>query len=184
MRFFHTLTTFVLGIAIGVQADYKTVNTDISNLSAALAVLDADVKLVQAGAVGVARALQVQVDAVAIHKILLQGIADANASPNFGINSPSVSVAVIQLQPNVSNTLKDLQNQQPALGDLGAVVLSSLYQLKKDTDTFGAAVVKKLEPLEAGVAPAIIKMFDDSFNSAIVAFGGKGKRTPICLIDQ
>ncbi|KAK2609366.1 hypothetical protein QQS21_002147 [Conoideocrella luteorostrata] len=172
MRFLYTLVTFVCAAAVNA-ADSQTVRGDIAQLSTLLDSLAADVKLVRPGSGGIAQALQVEVDSVDIHKCLLKSYDDAKASPAFGFSSLIVGLDFIQLQPKVKKTLEDVTAQKESLGELGLVVLSSLYQLKQDTDRFGEAAIEKLGTLEKAIAPAIIKKIDESFNDAIVAYGGK-----------
>lgn len=172
MRFLYSFIT--LACAVTVQADAQTVKNDIAGITTLMAALSSDVKLVKPGSAGIAQALQVQVDAVNIHKRLVTSLDDTNASPPFGSASLGIGLDFIALSPKVKTTLQDVTNQKTNLGELGIVVLSSLYQLKQDTDAFGAAVLSKLDPLEKAIAPGIIKGLDTAFNNAIVAFGGKG----------
>ncbi|KHN97405.1 Cell wall galactomannoprotein [Metarhizium album ARSEF 1941] len=173
MRFPNFLIALA-GTASVQAADVQTVRDDIADISALMADLDSNAKLVKPGSAGIAQALQVQVDAVNIHKRLLASIDDTNASAPFGAQgSLNIGLDFIALSPKVKTTLQDIADQKSALEGLSVVVLSSLYQLKQDTDAFGAAVLDKLDVLEKAIAPGIIKDLDTAFNKAIVAYGGK-----------
>jgi hypothetical protein len=174
MKFIYSTLSLTL-VAFAV-ADYNTVNDDITTLSNALNTLSTDNDAVVPGVAGVPFALQVQVDAVSIHNIIQQATRDANSSPPFGSDgSASVATSIINLEPHVQSSLQDVSSKSTTFGDLGPIVLSSLYQLKNDTDAFGKAVTAKLDPDFAAVAPSIIEMIDGYFNDAIVAYGGKGE---------
>lgn len=79
-------------------------------------------------------------------------------------------MSLINLAPMITQTLKDVAAQNEIFGELGVIVLSSLYQLKQDTDAFAAAVVAKLDALEAALAPSIVSSTDAAFQSAIAAY--------------
>ncbi|KZZ94308.1 Cell wall galactomannoprotein [Moelleriella libera RCEF 2490] len=170
----HTiLGLLVLAVAVAYAADAQTVRDDVAKLNTLLKTLSSDVKLVKAGSLGIAQALQVEVDAVNIHKLLITAYNDAKASPPFGSSSFGVGLDFLKLEPQVKQTLRDVSSQKDVFGELGIIVLSSLYQLKMDTDNFGAAAVEKLALLERAIAPAILKKIDGEFNDAIVTYGGK-----------
>lgn len=176
----HTLLLLlVLAVAVVYAADAQTVRDDVAKLNTLLRTLSSDVKLVKAGSLGIAQALQVEVDAVNIHKLLVTAYNDAKASPPFGSSSFGVGLDFLKLEPQVKQTLRDVSSQKDVFGELGIIVLSSLYQLKMDTDNFGAAAVEKLALLERAIAPAILKKIDSEFNDAIVTYGGKGERSPL-----
>ncbi len=176
MRFHHHLLDLCLWATSVLAADYKTVHADIGQLTSLLDVLDQDAKAVAPGAAGLPRALQLEVDAVDIHKAILKATADTNASPSFGaIGSLTISADFLALSPKIKTSIGSLAAKQSALADLGLVVLSSLYQLKQDTNAFGDAVLPKLDALERAVAPLVISDINKALNNAIVTFGGKGK---------
>ncbi|KAG4431937.1 hypothetical protein IFR05_012582 [Cadophora sp. M221] len=174
MRRFFT-TTLALSFALSTAAaDYNTVIADINTVSNLVIILDNDTNAVLPGVAGVPFALQVEVDAVNLDNAILAATRDANASPPFGEpGSLSVSGAIINLTSKVQKALSDVTARREAFGELSPIVLSSLYQLKKDTDVFGKAVIAKLGTVEQAVAPAIIAQIDGYFNSAITAYGGK-----------
>ena len=154
-----------------VFADYQTVNNDIGNISTLITTLDNDAKAVTSGVAGLPGALQVEVDAVALDKSILTGLNDAQSSDAFGTTgSLTIGLSLIALAPKITQTLKDVAAQNETFGELGIIVLSSLYQLKQDTDAFSAAVVAKLEALEAALAPSIVSSIDAAFESAIAAY--------------
>ena len=160
--------------ACALAADYKTVKDDIANITTLLSILNADAKAVAPGVQGLASALQLEVDAVKLHSRIVVSTNDANASPPFGGGgSLAIGLSFIALEPQIVSTLASISSQSASLGDLDIVVLSSLYQLKQDTDLFGTAVVAKLDALEAAIAPGIIKKIDAAFDNAIVTYGGK-----------
>ncbi|KAL1959458.1 hypothetical protein VTO42DRAFT_1903 [Malbranchea cinnamomea] len=154
-------------------ADYKTVLDDLDKLDASLTTLSNDVKDVVSGVPGLPIALQVQVDAVNLDKVLLRAIENVNASPDFGIiGSPSVSLKLVALAPKITSTIGAVGGKSKEFGDFGPIVLASLYQLRQDTSTFADGVVDRLDPLYAAVAPIIVNAIDSSFNGAIGKYGG------------
>ncbi|GAB0137021.1 hypothetical protein EsDP_00005304 [Epichloe bromicola] len=178
MRFLYTFVTLSCA-AIVSASDAQTVRGDIAKLSSLMENLGADTKLVKPGSLGIAQALQVESDAVDVHKLLVKAADDANASPPFGSSSFSIGLDFIQLQPKVKKTLEGTAAQKDAFGELGLVVLSSLYQLQADTKKFGQAVTEKLGLLEKSLAPAIIKDINESFNKAIVAYAHPVSRSHV-----
>ncbi|KAF5854789.1 hypothetical protein ETB97_011569 [Aspergillus alliaceus] len=123
------------------------------------------------GIPGLPFALQVQVDAVHLDNQLLSAAQNVDNSGLFGAaGSLQVGLSLIQLQPTITTMLKDIAEMSDAFGDLGVIVLATLFQLKKDTDIFAAAIVHKLDTLEAAIAPAIVKSIDDAFDDAITVY--------------
>lgn len=154
-------------------ADYKTVLNDLDSLDGALTTLSSNVADVVPGVAGLPIALQVQVDAVNLDKVLVTAIENVNASPGFGIiGSPSISVKLIALAPKITSTIGAVGKKSGDFGDFGPVVLASLYQLRQDTSTFADGVVDRLDPLYAAVAPVIVNAIDSSFDGAIDKYGG------------
>ncbi|KAH7360929.1 hydrophobic surface binding protein A-domain-containing protein [Rhexocercosporidium sp. MPI-PUGE-AT-0058] len=173
MKNFFTASLAFL-FALSAAADYNTVITDITTVGNLITVLDNDTLAVVPGVAGVPFALQVEVDAVNLDNAILAATRDVDASAPFGEpGSLSVSGAVINLTSKVQKALADVTAQKDAFGELSPIVLSSLYQLKMDTDVFGKAVIAKLALVEQLLAPAIIAQIDGYFNSAITAYGGK-----------
>ena len=169
MKFPHAKAA--LALATGVFADYQTVNYDIGNISSLITTLDTDAKAVTAGVTGLPAALQVQVDAVILDERILAGLGNAQASEAFGsVGSLTIGLSLINLAPHITQTLQDVAAQNASFGDLGIIVLSSLYQLKQDTDAFSAAIVAKLDALEAALAPSIVSGIDAAYQSAIAAY--------------
>ncbi|PVH73524.1 hypothetical protein DL98DRAFT_431165 [Cadophora sp. DSE1049] len=164
-----------LSLAALSVADYNTVISDITNVGSLISILDNDALAVVPGVAGVPFALQVEVDAVNLDNAIIAAKRDADASEPFGEpGSLQVSAAILNLTSKVQKSLADVTSQKSAFGELSPIVLSSLYQLKQDTDAFGKAVIAKLGVLEQALAPAIISQIDGYFNSAITAYGGKG----------
>jgi hypothetical protein len=160
-----------LTFSASVFADYQTVNYDIGNISTFITTLDKDTKAVTSGVTGLPAALQVEVDAVALDQRILAGLSDAQTSDAFGsFGSLIIGVSLINLAPKIAQTLQDVAAQNETFGELGVIVLSSLYQLKQDTDAFSAAVVAKLDALEAALAPGIVSSIDAAFETAIAAY--------------
>ncbi|KAH8705367.1 hydrophobic surface binding protein A-domain-containing protein [Talaromyces proteolyticus] len=171
MRITLPTLSLAFALALGVAADYQTVNYDVGNISAILTTLDNDVQGVVAGTPGLGFALQVEQDAVVLDKKILQTIQDINASPAFGTGgSLEVGISLLALEPKINTTLADVASKNKAFGDLGVIVLASLKQLKKDTDTLGQLIVPKLDALEQALAPAIISGIDNAFANALAAY--------------
>lgn len=166
-----------------LAVDYTTVNNDIANITTLLTTLTTDANAIAPGIEGLPAALQLEVDATNLHNRILTSIDDANASTAFGTGgSLTIGLSFIALEPKIVSTLTAVAAKNVTLGDLGIIVLSSLYRLKQDTDTFGTAAVAKLDALEAAIAPAIINNIDAAFNSAISAYGGKSEHYPSLAI--
>jgi hypothetical protein len=166
-----SLATLSCAFALGVAADYQTVNYDIGNISALLTTLDTDVQGVAAGTPGIGFALQVELDSVNLDKKILQTIQDIHQSPNFGTGgSLEIGVNLLLLEPKINQTLADVASKKTAFGGLGPIVLACLKQLKLDTDLLGAAIVPKLDALEQAIAPGVISNIDKSFASALAAY--------------
>lgn len=154
-----------------VLADYKTVLTDIKTISKGLTTLDTSVQNMLPGIPGLPFALKIQVDAVNLDKHLLTGVKNAQASSAFGGGgSLEVGLQLIALKPKITSTLDQLSAKNTTFDELGIIVLASLYALKNHTDAFGAAILPKLDSLEAGIAPGVIKSIDQAFDGAIAAY--------------
>jgi hypothetical protein len=145
-----------------LAADYNTVRADVATILDLLQAMNKDVANVVSGPGNIPYALQVQVDAVGIHKELLTAYDNAKASPAFGSGSFSVGLDLINAQPKISDALQQFTEKAEEFGDLGVIVLSSLYQLKADTSSFSDAVTEKLGPLEQALAPVVVKKIQDS----------------------
>lgn len=138
--------------------------------------LNADVLKFTNVSSGIPYGLQVQEDAVNLHKQIIAATALTNSSDNFGEpGSAQIAVAVINLVGTVQNTLQNVTSKARSFDFLRPIVLASLYQLKQDTDQFGTAVQNHLDPIEGVFAPLVVSQFDNSFNSAITAYGGKSE---------
>lgn len=155
-------------------SDFQTVRDDITKISTILQQLNEDAKGIQAGSAGIARALQLEVDSLNIHKLLLSTLQDTKASPPFGDHSIDVGGDFLNLQPVINDTFKTITGVQGNLQELSLIVLANLYQLKEDTDTLGKEVSGKLSSDFQAVAKQVLGEIDDTFNAAIKAYGGKG----------
>lgn len=169
MRPFKIISFLSLAIT-AICADYNTVRQDLASILDLLAELDNSNAAVFGGPASIPFALQVQVDAVAIHKKLLTATDNANASPPFGIGSLAVSADFIGAQPKISAVLDNLRGKRNDYGDLGVIVLYSLYQMRQDTERYSSTIIEKLGTLEQAIAPAIVQMILDSFDKAIAAY--------------
>ncbi|OAQ97759.1 hypothetical protein LLEC1_00547 [Akanthomyces lecanii] len=164
----------VFGLLVAAKAaDFQTVRDDIANISAVLQHLDTDAKGIQAGSVGIARSLQLEVDSVQVHKLLLSTTGDTKAAPPFEDHSIDVGGDFLNLQPVINGLLKTITDLQPNLKELSPVVLAILYQLKQDSDVLGKEVAGKLSADFQTVAQQVLGEIDDQFNTAITTFGGK-----------
>lgn len=166
----------MLAFAASVLAvDSGTVRDDLASIKTLLETLQRDSDAVVSGIPGLPRALQVQVDAVGVDEQLLVATENARESPPFGSGSLNVGLDLIRLEPTIGETLQTIRDKKNDFGELGVIVLSSLYQLNDDTKQFSDAVVEKLGPLEQAIAPAVIKKIQESFDDAIRTYGGKGR---------
>jgi hypothetical protein len=119
----------VLGLAACTLADYNTVISDIAVLDQMLSGLDNNTLALIPGVAGVPYALQIEVDSVNVDMSIITATRDANASAPFGEpGSINVAQAILNLQPMIKKTLSDVSAKNATFGDLGPIVLSSLYR--------------------------------------------------------
>ncbi|KAJ3499474.1 hypothetical protein NLG97_g317 [Lecanicillium saksenae] len=174
MRFIPLFALFHL-VAIAKSADFQTVRDDIAKISTLLQRLDTDAKGIQAGSLGIARALQLEADSVQVHQLLLSTKDDTLASPPFQDHSIDVGGDFLNLQPVINGVLKTITDLKSNLQELSVIVLASLYQLKQDSLVLGKEVSSKLNDDFQAVAQQVISEIEDAFNGAITAYGGKAK---------
>ncbi|KAL3458878.1 hydrophobic surface binding protein A-domain-containing protein [Aspergillus heterothallicus] len=174
MRFSSLFATLALPAAI-LAADYRTVLDDINAISDQLDTLSSSVDSVTSGIPGLPYALQVQVDATNLDKRIQSGAQNANASPAFGSGSLQVGLALIGLQPQITDALSQISQKNTTFGELGIIVLASLTQLKRDTTAFSDQIVPKLGALEAAIAPAVVQSIEKAFDGAIAAYESNGE---------
>ncbi|KAK4494518.1 hypothetical protein PRZ48_014816 [Zasmidium cellare] len=156
-----------------VAADAAAVQAQIAVIGNYTTLLQSDVNNFNGSIPGLPWALQVQQDAVNLYRQVEQGTSLANASSNFGEpGSLNVASALLGITGKVKDSLNAVAAKASTFDDLGPLVLGSLYQLKASTDSFGNAIVAKFAPLEKSVAPSVQKDLDNSFNNAIMAYGG------------
>ncbi|KAL2852030.1 hydrophobic surface binding protein A-domain-containing protein [Aspergillus pseudoustus] len=179
MRFLPLLSMLALPAAV-LAADYRTVLADITAISDQLENLSTSVDAVTSGIPGLPYALQVQVDATTLDKRIQAGAQNANASPAFGGGSLQVGLALIGLQPKITDSLEQISEKNTTFGELGIIVLASLTQLKTDTTAFSDEIVPKLGALEAAIAPAVVQAIENAFDGAIAAYESNGEFTHIC----
>ncbi|OAA57817.1 Cell wall galactomannoprotein [Cordyceps fumosorosea ARSEF 2679] len=166
----------VLGLlALTAATDFQTVRNDIANISALLKGLDASAKGIQPGSLGIARSLQLEVDSVRVHQLLLSTMRDTQAAPPFADHSIDVGGDFLNMQPVIEGVLSTLAGLKGNLGQLRLVVLACLYQLRQDADALGREVAGKLSADFQDVTKQVLGQIDDSFNQAIAAYGGKSK---------
>ncbi|QKX64779.1 uncharacterized protein TRUGW13939_11955 [Talaromyces rugulosus] len=168
---FPSLLLSGIHISVCLASNSTTVNADIKSISTLVTSLQDDVQYVTAGIPGLAWALQVQQDAIALDGMINQGAKDANASAAFGGGgSLDIGLSLIGLQPTITRTLQAVAAKNTSFGELGIIVQYSLAQLKADTDAFASSVVAKLDSLEGGIAPGVIADIDKAFETAITAY--------------
>ncbi|KAJ0418726.1 hydrophobic surface binding protein A-domain-containing protein [Aspergillus carlsbadensis] len=168
MRFFPFLP--LLALPATVSADAQAVLNDITAIRTQLTTLTTSVDGVVPGIPGIPHALQVQVDATVLDKHIQTGARDAASSPPFGSTSLQVGLALIALQPAITDALAQISEKNGTFGELGVIVLQSLVQLKRDTGEFSGEIVPKLGALEAAIAPVVIRSIEDAFDGAIGAY--------------
>lgn len=173
MRLLHFLS--FLALPATIFADANAVLADINSISDLLTTLSGSVEGVVPGIPGLPYALRVQADAVNVDSVITTGIQHANASGPFGSGSLQIGLSLISLESQISSALGDIGEKNATFGDLGIVVLSSLAQLKRDTNLFSDQIVPKLGALEAGIAPGVVQSINDSFDAAIAAYQGNGQ---------
>lgn len=174
---FYAVAAALFAIARSAQCTNNggQVYTNIQSINNYTIMLNNDVQRFTNVSSGIPYGLQVQEDSVNLHKQIVSAISLTNSSDNFGEpSSTQIAGAVAALLGTTRDTLGNVTSKAKDFGFLGPLVLASLYQLKLDTDQFGAAVQQHLDTNLANAAPLIIAQFDDEFNKAITAYGGKG----------
>lgn len=174
MQFINVLVASLLaGSALAVNKT-AALKQDITDLGAYLDQLNGDTNQFKDTATGIPFALQVQIDAVNIDKVLLRALSDAQQSDKLSDgDSLSLGLQLVGVSNKVNSTLVNVGSKAGAFGDLRPIVLKSLYNLKADTDAFGKAFVAKLALLEQAIAGGVTTNIDNAFNRAIVQYGGK-----------
>ncbi|QUC20572.1 uncharacterized protein UV8b_04813 [Ustilaginoidea virens] len=160
-------------VMYALNADGRTTRRDIRDVFSLLDIFAADIQLVEPGSKGIAQALQLQVDGVNLHRSLIMGANSAREVHRFGWpSSLKIGIAVIMLVPKHRKTLEILCEKRDVLGDFSALVLSSLYQLKQDTNDLSVALLDNLTIFERIIAPIFMKKFNNHFDKAIKVYGG------------
>jgi Hydrophobic surface binding protein A len=92
-------------------------------------------------------------------------------------HSLNVATAIINIEPQIFSVLSNIVRHKPAfatavlgIGDLSQTVENDLITQRDLSKTFGAAVVKKLDPSLRGLAPAQTQNIVKHFNKAIQAY--------------
>ncbi|CAF9925070.1 MAG: hypothetical protein GOMPHAMPRED_003807 [Gomphillus americanus] len=151
--------------AATIEKDLKTINTDISNLHTA-------VNNYNGG--GAINALPIQNDEQTLDKAINSADTDAKNSGAVNDADSKTIIAYIKntLEPNIAATLKALIAKKAdfAKDGLTSTVLSDLQTLKKDTDTFGADLLKKTPSGQQSAGKAALAKIDADFNNAIKQF--------------
>lgn len=175
MKASHLLASLAAAISLAQAQNATTVTTQIQVITNYTQLLNSDVLNNNGSIQGLPWALQVQLDAVNIYRQIQNGTAQANASASFGdAGSQTVAAALLNTTSVVQTALNSTQSKVSAFGELGPLVLGSLYQLKQATDTFSEVLVPKLSVVYQMASPVIVAELDTAFNNAIVAYGGNG----------
>ncbi|EGX95753.1 hypothetical protein CCM_00407 [Cordyceps militaris CM01] len=172
MRFLGLFSLLGL-VAAANAADFQTVRDDIANISSILQTLDNNAKGIQPGSLGIARSLQLEVDSVRVHKLLLSTTKDTQAAAPFGDHSIDIGGDFLNLQPVINRVLVTITNLEGTLRELRLVVLACVYQLRQDAHVLGNEVAGKLSADFQDVTQQVLTEIDDAFNNAIAAYGGK-----------
>lgn len=136
MKHFYLLLSLLCAYAFAATT-YEQCRKDVQTISKQITILQRDVSRVKSGSKGFAFALQVQVDAVTTKKTVDQATYDANHAPNFNDDqSGPLSFDIVTLQQNVIATLNQTAKKASTFQGLKPIVLYSLYDLKKTTDTY------------------------------------------------
>lgn len=178
MRFTTLALTLLASTQAALAADASSVIGVLLQIGNATAQLSSDTSKYNGGVAGLPFAIQVQQDAVYIHKLTIVGTDEANASGPFGTDTPGsidVADALLTLSGQVSETLNVAKGKAELFGELKPIVLSTLYGLKLDTNTVAKATIEKMGEEEQAIAPIALDQLNGDFNSAIEAFGGVGK---------
>lgn len=174
MRF--TKLAVALFTSVAIAADANSVVTLIKAIGTSTNQLGLDVSRYNGGVPGLPYALQVQQDAVFVHKQILLATTEAqNSGPFLEPGSLNIAAALLEVTGTVTNTLRNTASKNKAFGELGPIVLASLYQLKLDTNNLATEIVKRLALVEQLAAPLVVGTLNTEFNNAIVAYGGKGE---------
>lgn len=182
MKFTNILSACLTGAAL-VWADATAVNNQLSVIATYTALLNSDAQQFNSVVTSLPFALQVQQDAVLLYRQVNIGTSLSQSSANFGEpGSLQVSATLVNLSNQVQNALSTISSKASTFGELGPIVLASLYSLKNSTDVFADATIAKLALIEAAAAPIVKQNLDNAFNSAIQAYGGKREPFPSDLL--
>ncbi|KAL2866059.1 cell wall mannoprotein 1 family protein [Aspergillus lucknowensis] len=177
MRFFVPLISSFLVASLAL-ANLQTLQGDITSIGRSLTALDNVVNVLPSGAPGIPVALQVQVHSVTLANQLKLAAQHANSTNALNLtDSLSLGVGLIALLPGITGTLSDVAEKNTTFAGLGIIVLSSLVQLKGDTEAFSDQLVAKLDPLIQAVSPLVVNTIIDAFDNAIAAFRSNGEHS-------
>jgi hypothetical protein len=99
----------------------------------------------------------------------------ASKSGNFtDPESQSVATAFVNLVPVVEASLTTIDGKKSdfetgllGIGSLTGLVLTTVKQLKSDSDALATAIIAKLTPTWAGLAPLVLAQVDAAFQKVI-----------------
>ncbi|GIJ92576.1 hypothetical protein Asppvi_001854 [Aspergillus pseudoviridinutans] len=161
-----------------VKRDAPAVVDAVNAIASQMVVLNNTVTSYAGGIQGTLTALKIEVESVKLSCDLRDAISTTQDAANFtNAESLTVAQAFISLEPQIFSTLNNIVAKKPkfdtgllGIGSLAFLVKSNLQQQKDLSAQLGDAVVAKLAPLYAQVAPVINKQIADAFDKAIAAY--------------
>ena len=151
--------------AATIEKDLKTLNSDTSNLHTAINNYNGG---------GAINAIPIQNAEQTLDKAINN--ADTDTKSSAAINDADTKTILVfiknTLEPNLAATLKALVTKKADFSKDGftGIVLSDLQTLKKDSDTFGADLLKKIPTDQQSAGKAALSKIDADFNNAIKQF--------------
>lgn len=165
-------------IATIVKRDGAAVVSAVNAISAQITTLNDTVNSYEGGLLGTLTALKIQIESTQLSNDLKSAIKTTEQSSNFtDAESGNVATAFLNLSPNVISTLSNIVSKKSdfetgllGIGSLTWLVKSDLEQEKEESAELGDAVIAKLTPNYAALAPLINAQIADAFTSAINAY--------------
>ncbi|KAF2753101.1 hypothetical protein EJ05DRAFT_505293 [Pseudovirgaria hyperparasitica] len=170
------LTSLAVVLAFSTQlafaADASSVIAKLYQIGNGTVQITNDTAAFTGGVSGLPYALQVQQDAVIVHEYAEFGTMESNAAAPFEEASIDVADVLLTLSDQVTSTLKGVQGKASTFGELGPIVLATLYQLRLDTNALANATIAKMTEDIQAIAPIAVEQLNAAFDGAIAAYGG------------
>lgn len=169
-----------------IARDANAVNASITQVAANLVALNNSVTSIRGGLFNIGKALDVQKKTSALSDSLQATTDAATASAPFNdLESLTVGLSLLNLQPQIYSTLDNLASKKPAFDSIAGIfslrktVLSNLETQKALSAELGDAITEKLTEAFKALAPGINQGIQDRFTQTIAVFQQKGAGIPL-----